>query len=73
MRKWFPALLVIFALAGPAKVQAQGCAMCSRTAASLDDKGAKGLNAGIIYLALIPLAILGTVGFVWWRSNGQQA
>ena len=48
---------------------AQGCSLCTKTAGELDDKSAKGLNSGILYLAALPLTILGTVGFVWWRSN----
>lgn len=51
---------------------AQGCAMCTKTAAGLDDKSARGLNGGILYLAVLPLGILGTVGFIWWRHNKQE-
>lgn len=51
---------------------AQGCSMCTKTAGELDDKSAKGLNAGILYLAALPLSILGTVGFVWWKHNKQR-
>ena len=47
----------------------QGCAVCTKVAAGLDDKSAKGLNGGIVYLAFLPLAIMGTVGFVWWKHN----
>lgn len=50
-------------------VYAQGCSLCTKTAAGLDDKSAKGLNGGILYLAALPLAIMGTVGFVWWKHN----
>ncbi|MCW3120544.1 MAG: hypothetical protein JWQ38_36 [Flavipsychrobacter sp.] len=49
--------------------QAQGCSVCTKTAQGLDDKSAKGLNGGILYLAFLPLTIMGTVGFFWWRSN----
>lgn len=48
---------------------AQGCSVCTKTAAGLDSKSAKGLNAGILYLALLPAGIMGTVGFFWWRSR----
>ena len=48
---------------------AQGCSLCTKTAGELDDKSAKGLNNGILYLAALPLTILGTVGFVWWKHN----
>lgn len=50
-------------------VYAQGCAMCTKTAAGLDDKSARGLNGGILYLAMLPLGLLGTIGFIWWRHN----
>ena len=46
----------------------QGCSVCTKTAQGLDDKSAKGLNGGIIYLAFLPLTIMGTLGFLWWRS-----
>ena len=48
---------------------AQGCSVCTKAAAGLDDKSAKGLNGGIIYLAFLPLIIMGTLGFIWWRSS----
>lgn len=46
--------------------------MCTKTAAGLDDKSAKGLNAGIIFLALMPLALIGSVGFFWYRNNKNE-
>ncbi|MEZ5047898.1 MAG: hypothetical protein R2831_13015 [Chitinophagaceae bacterium] len=47
------------------------CAMCTKTAASLDDKAAKGLNGGIIYLALMPLAFILIIGYIWYRKNKE--
>jgi hypothetical protein len=43
------------------------CAMCTKTAAGLNDKSAEALNNGIIYLAFIPLILMCTVGLVWYR------
>lgn len=51
---------------------AQGCAVCTKTASSIDDESARGLNGGIIYLALLPLGLIGTVGFIWWKRNRMQ-
>ena len=51
---------------------AQGCSICTKTAAGLDGKKAKGLNTGILYLAAFPLTILGTIGFIWWKHNKPQ-
>ena len=47
----------------------QGCAICTKTAAGLGDKSAKGLNGGILYLAAVPITIIGALGFIWWRYN----
>jgi len=52
------------------EVKAQ-CSICTRTAEQLGEKPAKGLNAGIIYLAITPLAIIGFIGFRWWRQNNS--
>lgn len=70
MKKWL--LILALTITAAPVVHAQGCAMCTKTAAGLDDKSARGLNGGILYLAALPLMILGTVGFVWWRSNKTQ-
>jgi hypothetical protein len=50
------------------KANAQ-CSICTRTAQQLGEGPAKGMNAGIIYLAFTPLAIAGFIGFRWWRHN----
>ena len=63
--------LLLVALSGIS--YGQGCAVCTKAAAGLDDKSAKGLNGGIVYLAILPLAIMGTLGFVWWRSSNSRS
>lgn len=68
MKKWV--LIGGMILAGtPAVVQAQGCALCTKTASDLDKRSARGLNGGILYLAFLPLGILGTIGYFWWRHG----
>ncbi len=67
MRKWLLIVLLLVSVSPMAK--GQGCAVCTKTAAGLDDKSAKGLNKGILYLALLPLGMMGTLGFIWWKSN----
>lgn len=47
----------------------QGCAICTKTAGELGDHTARGLNNGILYLAVLPLTIIGSIGFLWWRYN----
>jgi hypothetical protein len=38
----------------------------------MGERPAQALNAGIIYLAIAPLAIFGFIGYRWWKSNGHQ-
>jgi len=45
------------------------CSICTKTAQQLGEKPAKGLNAGIIYLASAPFLIAGYVFYRWKRSN----
>jgi hypothetical protein len=52
----------------PASAQ---CSICTKTAQQMGHKPAKALNAGIIYLMMAPLAIMGFVGFRWWKNNGR--
>jgi hypothetical protein len=61
-------LLIGFLSFGYTAADAQ-CVMCTKTAESLDDKGAKGLNGGIIYLAFMPMTIILIIGYKWYKSN----
>ncbi|HUQ96978.1 MAG TPA: hypothetical protein VM010_04880 [Chitinophagaceae bacterium] len=46
------------------------CSICTRTAAQMGEKPAKGLNAGILYLAFVPFAVVGFISYRWWKRNG---
>jgi hypothetical protein len=45
------------------------CSICTKTAQQLGEGPARGLNAGILYLAAAPLSILGIIGYKWYQSN----
>ncbi len=47
------------------------CAICAKTTQQLGDKPAKGFNSGIIYLMLTPFAIMGYVGYRWFKQNKE--
>jgi hypothetical protein len=57
-----------FALLMADAVSAQ-CSICTKTAQQLGEKPAKGMNSGILYLAFAPFAIVGYVGYRWWKNN----
>lgn len=70
MKNWLLILMLVALCHTDAA--AQGCVTCTRNASSLDNESARGLNGGIIYLALLPLGLIGTVGFIWWKRNKNQ-
>jgi len=69
MRKWVlkSVFLLLFSLSA-ILVSAQ-CSICTKTAQQLGEKPAKGMNSGILYLAFMPMAIIGYLGFRWWKNN----
>lgn len=69
MRYFFSILLIllfvtVFIL--PASAQ---CSVCSKTALQLGEKPAQGLNTAILYLMVMPFAIVGFIGYRWWKGN----
>lgn len=49
------------------------CSLCTKSAQQLGDEQAKGLNLSIIYLALTPFALIGVIGYLWYRKQNKQA
>ena len=47
------------------------CSICTKTAQQLGEKPAKGMNSGILYLAFAPFAIVGYIGYRWWKNNKE--
>ncbi len=45
------------------------CSICTKTAQQLGHKPAKGLNDGIIYLMFAPFAIMGFVGYKFFKMK----
>jgi len=62
----FFGLILLFAFNTVSLAQ---CSICTKTAQQLGEGPAKGLNAGIIYLAFAPFAIVGYIGFRWWKNH----
>jgi hypothetical protein len=67
MKRFF-ALLILLTLPF-SNLWAQGCSVCTQTANQLGEKGADGLNNGILYLAMLPITFISILGFVWWKYN----
>lgn len=65
----FSVLIIFLLITQGAEAQ---CAMCTKTAQQLGEKPAIGLNRGILYLMLAPFAIVGFIGYRWWKNNKQM-
>lgn len=61
-------LVLVILLFISTALQAQ-CAVCTKTASQLGEKPAQGMNAAILYLMLAPFAIMGFIGYRWWKGN----
>ncbi|HEX8334985.1 MAG TPA: hypothetical protein VF622_20335 [Segetibacter sp.] len=35
----------------------------------MGEKPAEGMNSGVIYLMLAPFAVVGYIGFRWWKTE----
>lgn len=66
MLGWVCFFMCLLAFDQPATAQ---CSICTKTAQQLGEKPAKGMNSGILYLAFAPFAIVGYVGYRWWKNN----
>lgn len=62
----------IFLLSGLFFSAEAQCSICTKTAQQLGEKPAKGLNAGIIYLASAPFLIAGYVFYRWRKTNHTE-
>lgn len=51
---------------GDSKAQ---CSICTKTAQQLGEQPARALNGAIVYLAIVPLALMGYIGYRWFQSN----
>lgn len=69
MKRWVLILFSLFILSSFASLGFAQCSICTKTAQQLGEKPAQGLNSGIIYLAFTPFAIVGYIGYRWWKNN----
>ncbi|MFT6865878.1 MAG: hypothetical protein ACJA08_000704 [Cyclobacteriaceae bacterium] len=72
MKIFFKAYFFLLTLVLPIFVQAQ-CAMCRTQIVNNVSQGdttlAAGLNAGIIYLFIMPYISIGVIAYLWFRNS----
>ena len=69
VKKTITILSFIFLLSAIALFANAQCSLCTKTAQQLGEGPAQGLNSGILYLMIAPFAIVGVIGYRWWKSN----
>jgi hypothetical protein len=69
MKKTILIISLIFLFLAVANNSNAQCAMCTKTAQQLGEKPAAGLNKGILYLMFAPFALVGFIGYRWWKSD----
>jgi hypothetical protein len=62
-------LLLVFATLFISSALPAQCSVCTKTASQLGEKPAQGMNAAILYLMMTPFAIVGFIGYRWWKGN----
>lgn len=66
---WPKRLFVLAVLFLVGQVAMAQCSICTKTASQLGEGPASALNSAIIYLAAAPLAIMGFIGWRWWKNE----
>lgn len=69
MKQFSKILFLAFVFVATAHQAIAQCSICTKTAQQLGEGPAAGLNNGIIYLGFVPLAIIGYIGFRWWKNE----
>ncbi len=72
MKLFFNIVLILFLITAYTVPVFGQCAVCTKTALQLGEKPAQGLNAAILYLMMMPFAIMGVIGYRWWRNNKKM-
>ena len=49
------------------------CAICTKTASQMGEEAGKGFNAGTLYLAAMPFAIIGFIAYRWKKNEKTSA
>ena len=47
------------------------CSICTKTASQMGEEAGKGFNAGVLYLAAMPFAVMSYIAIKWWKNEKQ--
>lgn len=72
MKKWSRILIFYFLITGFSLHLNAQCSICTKTAMQMGEKPAEGMNSGVIYLMLAPFAVVGYIGYRWWKTEKKH-
>jgi TRAP-type C4-dicarboxylate transport system permease small subunit len=70
-KRWLRIITVLIIIGISTMAAKAQCSICTKTAQQLGEGPAKSLNTGILYLMFAPLAIMGYIGFTWWKREKE--
>lgn len=70
MKKKLVLVVVAVVALGISWASAQ-CSICTKTASQLGEGPASALNSAILYMAAAPFAIMGYIGWRWWKNEKE--
>ncbi len=62
-------ILVLFILTIITASSFAQCAICTKTASQMGEEAGKGFNAGVLYLAAMPFAIIGFIAYRYKKNE----
>ena len=63
--------LIVFFLISILQTALAQCSICTKPAEQMGEGPAKALNGAIVYLMVMPFAIIGFIGYRWWKREKQ--
>lgn len=70
-KRWLRIITVLIIIGISTMTATAQCSICTKTAQQLGEGPAKSLNTGILYLMFAPLAIMGYIGYRWWKREKE--
>lgn len=66
-------LMGFFIFAMNVQIASAQCSICTKTSMQQGEKPAKGMNSGIVYLMLMPFAVMGYLGYRWYKNEQAES
>lgn len=66
-------LLIATVVTDPLSAQCAMCKAASETNLKAGGGDPQGLNAGILYMLMLPYLLVGSIGYWWWRNRKKES